>query len=378
MKGRRKKKKLRSYLTGLIVICVLITVVFLYGSKQGWWLFSNEIKHIDNNNLTDTVKSSFPIEYGMYNNVFAYNGLMVRYDNDLEWIDDKGEMLEKSEEDIKDPMFKSCGQYLAVAETKGRMVRLFSDKVELWSANVEGDILNVDVNANGYVAVVMNYTGYKSAVEVFDVKGKPCLLSAKESGKIINACVMEDNKQIVLNITDISGGSIESTIEYMDMSGKTLSSVKTQNEIMYKVRALSGYKSVAAGANQVVVSGSSGKDTVRKKYSNIIGMEKINDDFFAVAAIPSMEDSKNAGTIIEVIDKNGNTKSRFELATTIRTITAGYSTIAVQSGKKLTILNLSGDIIGGCDLSREIMGVHYMSKSSVLVTLSDKGIICNY
>ena len=72
---------------------------------------------------------------------------------------------------ITNPIFNSSNRFLAIAESKGQKVYLIEDKQVLWENTIEGNISQVRVNENGYVAVIISDTSYKSIIEILTQKG---------------------------------------------------------------------------------------------------------------------------------------------------------------------------------------------------------------
>ena len=66
----------------------------------------------------------------------------------------------------------SNGNYLAIAEKNGQNICTIFDKTFLWKQHLDGEILQISMNPNGYVAVVTTDTTYKSIITLLDQNGK--------------------------------------------------------------------------------------------------------------------------------------------------------------------------------------------------------------
>ena len=73
---------------------------------------------------------------------------------------------------ISNPIFSSANRFLAIAESGGQKLYLIEDKTISWNAEVEGNILQVHVNKNGYVAVIITGTSYKTVIKMYSPSGE--------------------------------------------------------------------------------------------------------------------------------------------------------------------------------------------------------------
>ena len=72
---------------------------------------------------------------------------------------------------INQPIFESDGNILGIAEDGGQNLYVLSGKNILWEKQVEGKISNISINKNGYVAVSILGTSYKTIVEMYNESG---------------------------------------------------------------------------------------------------------------------------------------------------------------------------------------------------------------
>lgn len=55
----------------------------------------------------------------------------------------------------QNPIFASSNRYLAIAENKGKKIYCITDKDIAWEKSVEGNISQVHISKNGYVALTL-------------------------------------------------------------------------------------------------------------------------------------------------------------------------------------------------------------------------------
>ena len=75
-----------------------------------------------------------------------------------------GEKITSIDVNINSALYDSSGKYLAIAEDKGNEICLLFDKTYMWSETLEGEILQIHVNRNGYVAAITTDATHKSIV----------------------------------------------------------------------------------------------------------------------------------------------------------------------------------------------------------------------
>ena len=125
---------------------------------------------------------------------------------------------EKSlEVEISNPIFDSASRFLVIAEKKGKKLYLITDKDITWEANIEGNISQVHVNKNGYVAVVITDTSYKTVVIMYDSEGKEMFKTYLSSTRTADITISNDNKYLAIAEVDTSGTMIQSNIKIISI-----------------------------------------------------------------------------------------------------------------------------------------------------------------
>lgn len=138
--------------------------------------------------------------------------------------------------DITEAISDSSGKYLLLAEKNGRKLYLIQDNYIIWEKETDGDITRLHVNKNGYVAIIIKGTSYKSIVQVFDSEGKDLFKTYLSTTIATDVSISDDNKYVSFAEVNFSGTIVESTI-------KTISVEKTkenaQNSIIHTHKAAS-------------------------------------------------------------------------------------------------------------------------------------------
>ena len=116
--------------------------------------------------------------------------------NTLALYESNGEQKTKLEMQITNPLFDSADRFLIIGESNGKKIYVIEDKEIAWESEVEGNISKVYVNKNGYVAVIMTGTSYKSEVQVFDPQGNSLFISFLSYTMAVDVAISNDNKYL--------------------------------------------------------------------------------------------------------------------------------------------------------------------------------------
>ena len=119
--------------------------------------------------------------------------------------------------EVSNPVFDSANRFLAMAEKKGKKLYLITDKEITWEANVEGSISQVHVNKNGYVAVVMTDTNYKTVINMYNPQGTRIFKTYLSSTRTADITISNDNKYIDIAEIDTSGTIIQSNLKIISI-----------------------------------------------------------------------------------------------------------------------------------------------------------------
>ena len=138
---------------------------------------------------------------------------------------------------INEPIFSSNGKYLCIAEKNGSRIFLINNKSIVWQKSIDGNISCVCVNKNGYVAIAISDTTYKTIGKVFNESGSELFTTYLSKSYIIDLSLSNDNKCLAIAEANFSGISIKSNIKVISIE-KALSN--SSDIIEYNYSAPSG------------------------------------------------------------------------------------------------------------------------------------------
>ena len=200
IKKVNKKKIIIAIIIAIIVIA-LITITILYINKKEvrTWIDKNIFqKEKTQNNLP-----SIEIEEDNNSNIYAFNkNIGILNKNNFSIYDNTGKKEKELTIEISKPIFNNNNRYTAIAEEKGQKLYLIADKDILWEREIEGNISQITVNKNGYVAVTIVDTVYKTVVELFDSQGTSLFKTIISSTRVVSTSISDDNKYLAIAQVD--------------------------------------------------------------------------------------------------------------------------------------------------------------------------------
>ena len=210
------KKKLVAMILTLILSMVLIVIVIVYCNNKEVrdWIDKN----IFRKEIMQDKVTTIELKEEQNSNIYAFNKYIGTLNkNKFTIYGNTGNEEKELEVQISNPIFDSANRFLAVAEKKGKKFYLITDKDIAWEANVEGNISQIHVNKNGYVAVVIVDTSYKTVIAVYNTQGKPLFKNYLSSTRAVDVAISNDNKHLAIAEVDTSGTIIQSNIEIMSI-----------------------------------------------------------------------------------------------------------------------------------------------------------------
>ena len=217
-KLNKKKMIICISVCSIALIILILTIIYNLNSSfrafMDIYIFRKEIK---SDNL-----SSIEINPDEDKYFHAYDKyIAVLSKNILYTYNSSAQISAKNDVNISTPIFFSNSKFLVVAENNGNNLYLISGTNILWQNTVDGNINKVIVNKNGYVAVIVSGTSYKSVVILFDSKGNELFKTYLSSNMAIDADISNDNKYLSIAEIDYSGSIIKSMVKNISIEKAT-------------------------------------------------------------------------------------------------------------------------------------------------------------
>lgn len=377
-----KKKMVISIIIGIILIALIVlTIVYVNNKEARNWIDKNIFqKEKTQNNLP-----SIEIEESDNSNIYAFNKYIgVLNKNNFKIYDNTAKKENELTIEISQPIFSSDGRYLAIAEEKGKKLYLIEDKEIAWETEIEGNISQIVVNKNGYVAVTIVDTLYKTIISMYDNKGEELFKTFLKSTRTVSTSISEDNKYLAIAEIDTSGTMIQSNIKIISIEeGKNNpdNSVKKiyngeNNDLITNIKYQEKNKLLCMYTDKI---------TVIKTDETVEKVQEYKDKKISFASIELSNSSitieeKSSGiftadSIVNIINSDNKSISLYTAESVTKEIYTSNNIIALNLGSEVEFINTSGWLvkkyiaeqeITSIVLSNSVAGIVYRDKIEVI------------
>lgn len=375
------KKKIAIVAAIILIIIAIIVMISLYIADRGVrnWIDTNLL----GKDISEEDVATIVLNTDKKNQIYAFNRYIVLLnDRAITLYNNFGEEITKIDININTGIFDSCNKYLAIAEENGKEVCLILDKTYLWSNTIEGNILQVGVNENGYVAIVWEDMTYKSILTLYDLSGNKLFTRYFADTKIIDVSISKDNKYVAVGEIDTSGALIKSNVKIISAEN---AQNDTENTIIYTYNANSGklitnieYQS----KNQLVCMYDDSISVIKDNNNTEILSDETKVTYtsvdFSNYIMYTEEDSSlfSTSSAIKIVNTNNNKMNLFNLDEIAKDIYANEDVIAINVGTEVYFIDTSGWLIKKYSDRQEITNIAF-SKNLAGIVYKDKVIIIN-
>lgn len=378
-----KKKLIISIIIGIILILLIaLTILYVNNKEARNWIDKNILqKEKTQNNLP-----SIEIEESDNSSIYAFNKYIGILNKNIFQIYDNTAKKEKELTiEITKPIFSSNNRYLAIAEEKGQKLYLIEDKDIIWETEVEGNISQITVNKNGYVAVTIVDTINKTVIAMYSSEGEHLFNTVLSSTRVVATSISDDNKYLALAQVDTSGTMIQSSVKIISIEdGKNNSenSVKKiyngeNNDLITNIKYQEKNKLLCMYTDKI---------TAIKTDETIEDLQEYGDKKVSFASINlsnasiTVEEKSSgiftADSIVNIIDSDNKSTALYTAESVTKEIYTSNNIIALNLGSEVEFINTSGWLVKRYIAEQEITSI-VLSNSVVGIVYRDKIEIIN-
>ena len=373
-KKLNKKKIAILIVYALLTLLVVISIV-LYNKNENYREFLDKYlfrKETYENNLPfieiDSNKAVHMYAYGKY--------ISILEDNKLDLYNEFGRSEGSLELEIGSPIFESNENYLVAAEKNGQKIYLINGKNIVWQKEIEGRIDSVNVNKNGYVAITILGTSYKTVIKTFDKEGNELFTTYLANANVIATDISNDNKYLAIAEANFSGIVVQSTIKVISIED---AKNKTGESIKYTHVANSGDLIVNIkyqNRNRLICMYDEHIDLLEEEQNTQIASLKNEETLFADINLSSkvVKVVKNTSGIfkseieLQIIDINSKNTTTYAIESTPKSIVVKDNTIMVNLGTKALFIKDTGWLQKKYESSHEIQNTLLCNNISGIIS----------
>lgn len=380
-KINKKKLIIISIVIILIIIIAIIIAIYMNNKTARHWID----KYILKKELTQNNLANIEIEDIDNSYICAFNkhiGILSK--NNFKIYDSNGKEENKLTLEIAKPIFNENNRYLAVAETKGQKLYLIEDKEVLWERNVEGNISEINVNKNGYVAVTIVDTNYKTIISMYDNKGEPLFKTFFSSTRVVATSISNDNKYLAIAEIDTSGTILQTNVKIISIEeGKkdAENSVKKiyngeNNELITNIKYQEKNKLLCMYPNKITcIKEDETIETLQEYEKKKISYASIDLTNSSITVEEKSSGLFTADSVVNIINSENRSTSLYTAESVTKEIYTKNNVIALNLGSEVEFINTNGWLlkkyiaeqeITSIVLSNSIAGIVYRDKIEII------------
>ena len=373
----KKINKKRIAIAILIVVIILsiiiLSVVYIKNDNFREWFDTQVLrKEVNQDRLV-----SISIKEEENPQVYAYNQYIgVLSKNEFKIYGSTAKEEKSLQVEISNPIFASSNRYLAIAENKGKKIYCITDKDIAWEKSIEGNISQVHISKNGYVALTLVDTSYKTVIAVYDEKGEPLFNKFLSTMRVSDIAISSDNKYLAITELDASGINIKSQLEVFSVekartdaqNSKVATYDFEDGELVTNIKYQDKEKLICMLKDKIVEFGLDGNkeelfNSENKKTTfltidlsnNIAEVEEKTADLFS------------ADSVVTIVNTENKTTSTYTAKEVTKEIYTSENIIALNLGTEIEFINTGGWLVKRYKATQEITNITLSSSIAGII-----------
>lgn len=380
-KSINKKKIIILIIIAILTIATItVSAIYINNKEARNWIDKNILqKEKTQNNLP-----SIEIEENN-SNVYAFNRYIgVFSKNNFSIYNSVGNKENELTLEITKPIFNSNNRYLAVAEEKGQKLYIIEDNNILWEKDIEGNIAQVTINKNGYVAVTIVDTIHKTVIEVYDNHGEHLFSAKLATTRVVATSISEDNKYLATAEIDTSGTMVQSNVKIISIEeskSNPQDAIKKiyngeNGDLITNIKYQEKNKLLCMYSNKITLIKSNGTVEILQEFDNKkVSFASIELSNHTITVEEKSSGIFTADSVVNIINSENKSKSLYTAESVTKEIYTSSNAIALNLGSEVEFINTSGWLlkkyiaeqeITNIVLSDSVAGIIYRDKIEII------------
>ena len=369
-----KKRIAIAILVVVIILSIIILgVVYIKNENFREWFDTQVLrKEVNQDRLV-----SISIKEEENPQVYAYNQYIgVLSKNEFKIYGSTAKEEKSLQVEISNPIFASSNRYLAIAENKGKKIYCITDKDIAWEKSVEGNISQVHISKNGYVALTLVDTSYKTVIAVYDEKGEPLFNKFLSTMRVSDVAISSDNKYLAITEIDASGINIKSQIEVFSVekartdaqSSKVATYDFEDGELVTNIRYQDKEKLICMSKDKIVEFGLDGnKEELFNSENKKTTFQTIDLSNNIAEVEEKTADLFSADSVVTIVNTESKTTSTYTAKEVTKEIYTYENIIALNLGTEIEFINTGGWLVKRYKATQEITNITLSSSIAGII-----------
>ena len=369
------KKRIAISIIIAVIIISSITIMIIYRKNEDFreW-FDTQIlrKEVNQDRLaTISIKEEDNPQIYAYN---QYIGILSK--NEFKIYGSTAKEEKSLQVEISNPIFASSNRYLAIAENKGKKVYCITDKEIAWEKTVEGNISQIHVSKNGYVALTLVDTSYKTVIAVYDEKGEPLFNKFLSTMRVSDIAISSDNKYLAITEIDASGINVKSQIEVFSVekaktdaqNSKVATYEFENNELITNIKYQDKEKLICMSKDKIVEFALDGsKEELFNNESKKTTFQTIELANNVAEIEEKTSDLFSADSVVTIISTENKNTSTYTAKAVTKEIYTSDNIIALNLGTEIEFINTGGWLAKRYKATQEITNITLSSNMAGII-----------
>ena len=350
-----KKKIIITIIIGIIIIALAVFIgIYINNKEAREWIDKN----IFRKEVIQDKATTIELKEGQNNNIYAFNKYIgILNKNKFTIYSNTGSQEQELEIQISNPLFNSSNRFLIIGETKGQKIYVIEDKEIAWEAQVEGNISQVHINKNGYVAVVIVDTSYKTVIAVYDPQGKEMFKKFLSSTRTADVDISNDNKYLAIAEIDTSGTIIQSNIRIASMSDPTAQDETYQgenNKLITNIKYQDKNKLVCMYTDSVHIIEDKQDNTIIDNENRKVTFQSVELANHFISIEEKSSGLFTADSVVKIVNTENKNEKEYTIDSSIKEINTYGNIIALNLGTEIEFINTGGWLVKRYIANQEI------------------------
>ncbi len=384
-----KKKKLNKkkvIILSIAIILAILAIIFylVYANNEDFRKWTD--KNIFRKEINQEQLVSIELNEDENPTVYAFNqNIGILNKNEFKIYNSTGKEEETLTLEITTPAIDSANRYIVIGEKNGKRLYLIKDKQIAWEKEIQGDISQVKVNQNGYVAITIVNTSNKTVIEMYDESGNELFYTYYATTRVADIDISDDNKYLAVAEIDTSGTLIKSNIQIISVD-EAISNPKNSvikkfegenNELLVNINFQNKDNLICMYTNKInLITPEWNVETISENSENTVFT-----DISLQNNIVTLEEESSglftANTIAKITNIENRNQTTYKTEAVTKEIYTSENIIGLNLGTEIEFINTSGWLVKKYIANQEITQVS-ISNSLAAIVYRDKVEILNF
>ena len=376
------KKIVLSVTISIVVVAIIVLVALYITNKE----FRNWIDiQIFRKEISQDKVATIDLEEEQTANIYAFNKYIgILNKNKFVLYGSTGTEETSLDVQITTPAFYTSNRFLVIGEKNGQKIYLIEDKEIAWESEIEGNISQVYVNKNGYVAVIISETSYKSVIQLFDPDGNALFKKYLSSTIAVDVSISNDNQYLAIAEIDTSGTIIQSNVRVISIemtktdpeNSETNNYKSEQNKLLVNIKYQDKDRIICMYTDTINIIENEQETVLFDNKDKKITAQSINLDNHFTTIQEESSGIFSANSVVNIVNVDSKDTKNYTVETAVKEIYAKGDIIALNLGTEVEFINTGGWLVKRYVASQEVTNVT-ISNSIAGIIYRDKVEIIN-